>query len=478
VLVDPAGEFAYVAAHDLLGLRVTKVSLRTFEAVETLALRSFEGDVRGAAIDPDGRYAYLAVSDWASGSSVVKIDLTSFGWVDAWQPAGAQEKISAVFIAPDGSHLYVVHHDRQRAQLAKLSLDTFEAVAVGDSPTGPSPDWSPLGDRIVFTRFVESRRAEGEMTISTISPDGTGLKQFPRNRLEDEGNPSWSPDGTRIAFTRGAYHWNASSNARWVMNADGSGRRKLIDTKCFDMTPAWSPDGRQVAFYSDGSDPYTGRTAGIHVVNTDGKGLNRLPSDEGDEPAWQPVAAPRDPRILRWWKPRLSTFARLSTRYQMRCTNRCPSGRPSEVTKTVAASSHAAAARRSRPCWSRCSRKRSTAVGGSVTVLLPAAVFGSATVPVRRRVRWTRSIPSARSMSSQRRPRSSPSRSPVISARKISGPSRSASAEIMMRRTSSRVNAFGSGVGTRGVSTSLATFRPTRPHRSATPSARRTIEWM
>jgi DNA-binding beta-propeller fold protein YncE len=144
VLVDPAGEFAYVAANDLLGLRVTKVSLRTFEVVETLALRPFEGGVRGAAIDPDGRYAYLAVSDWASGSSVVKIDLASFRWVDAWEPTGGQrEEISAMFIAPDGSHLYVVHHDRPRGRLAKLSLDTFEAVAVGDSPTGwgPSPDW-------------------------------------------------------------------------------------------------------------------------------------------------------------------------------------------------------------------------------------------------------------------------------------------------------------------------------------------------
>ena len=54
--------------------------------------------------------------------------------------------------------------------------------------------------------------------------------------------PTWSPDGDRIAFARGA------SSRLFVMDADGSGARRVTDEEAEESEPAWSPDGRSIAY--------------------------------------------------------------------------------------------------------------------------------------------------------------------------------------------------------------------------------------
>jgi Tol biopolymer transport system component len=54
--------------------------------------------------------------------------------------------------------------------------------------------------------------------------------------------PRWSPDGKRLAFLR--------AGLLWLMNADGTGKRRLTARPA--AGPAWSPDGRWIAFASAG----------------------------------------------------------------------------------------------------------------------------------------------------------------------------------------------------------------------------------
>jgi Tol biopolymer transport system component len=115
-----------------------------------------------------------------------------------------------------------------------------------------------------------------------VEADGSG-----RRRLTDSGagvdySPTWSPDGKRVAFrtTRGSPSGPDPSNI-FVINADGSGERQLTPARgaaAGGLFPAWSPDGSRIA-YSNGS--------GINLVRPGGSGRRPL-GVPGECSVWSP----------------------------------------------------------------------------------------------------------------------------------------------------------------------------------------------
>ena len=110
--------------------------------------------------------------------------------------------------------------------------------------------------------------------------------------------PAWSPDGRAIAFDRrigrrpGDLGVNASLFEIYVMNADGSGQRRLAR----GTRPLWSPDGRKIAFSRPVDNgpgfPFTRDNWDIFVMNPDGSEQrnlthNRRWDDAGF--AWSPA---------------------------------------------------------------------------------------------------------------------------------------------------------------------------------------------
>jgi Tol biopolymer transport system component len=86
--------------------------------------------------------------------------------------------------------------------------------------------------------------------IYLINADGTDPVNLTENE-EWDADPQWSPDGERILFTRG-YIMDDGEDI-YMMHADGSDLVNLTNSPGNDNSPTWSPDGTQLAFNSSRS---------------------------------------------------------------------------------------------------------------------------------------------------------------------------------------------------------------------------------
>jgi Tol biopolymer transport system component len=108
--------------------------------------------------------------------------------------------------------------------------------------------------------------------IYTISPDGTNLRPLSSENQTADGLPRWSPDGSRVAFSS-----SRSGNYEiWVMNADGSDRKKLTQRPSWDGLPRWSPDGTKIVFTGEVRDEEGVSNFEIFSINSDGSNLRQL----------------------------------------------------------------------------------------------------------------------------------------------------------------------------------------------------------
>ncbi|MGH3071981.1 MAG: TolB family protein [Gaiellaceae bacterium] len=101
---------------------------------------------------------------------------------------------------------------------------TFTKGSDGVLGDDSMPDFSPDGRRIAFT---SNRDQQGEIYV--MNANGTGQKRL-THRPGDDWAPDFSPDGTKIAFTQ-------LPGTIWTMNADGSGLRKLTRGVDADWRP-------------------------------------------------------------------------------------------------------------------------------------------------------------------------------------------------------------------------------------------------
>ena len=107
------------------------------------------------------------------------------------------------------------------------------------------PGWSPDGSRILFTRKVD----DVNFDIFTIRPDGTDLLRVTSHRSGD-GHAVWTWDG-RIMWNSGMYGFRDEAalydntfqqyGQILIMNADGSGKRMLTDSRWEDSMPLLIP---------------------------------------------------------------------------------------------------------------------------------------------------------------------------------------------------------------------------------------------
>lgn len=141
------------------------------------------------------------------------------------------------------------------------------------------------GSKIVFT----SAR-DGDLDIYVMDADGSNVK-----KLTDEpgydGGPFFSADGKQIVYR--AYHPTDPQELAdyqnllrqglvrpgkldiFVMNADGTNKRRVTNLDAASFAPFFHPNGRQIIFSSNVADP-RGRNFDLYLINVDGTGLERV----------------------------------------------------------------------------------------------------------------------------------------------------------------------------------------------------------
>jgi dipeptidyl aminopeptidase/acylaminoacyl peptidase len=120
------------------------------------------------------------------------------------------------------------------------------------------PVWSSDGKQIAFER---QRGLVKKCPLMVMASDGSHVHRVGRFETDCSG-AGWAPGGGRLVFggspglgpcTPPKPHCRVDANREslWVVNADGSGLRRLLDVRAANdggTHPAWSPDGRTIVF--------------------------------------------------------------------------------------------------------------------------------------------------------------------------------------------------------------------------------------
>ncbi len=180
-------------------------------------------------------------------------------------------------VMPGGAGIAYTSYRKGKPHLWKQLAGGEPQLLVGTGSMVSGVAYSPDGQRIAYS-VTEGESAE----LYVAAADGSGARKVTDTKYFLNSSPTWSPDGKRLAFVS-----NRSGGPQvYVVGAEGGEARRITRQGNYNTTPAWSPRGDLIAFTArDERNAFD-----LFTIDVETGKVQRLTQDAGnnEEPAWSP----------------------------------------------------------------------------------------------------------------------------------------------------------------------------------------------
>lgn len=223
----------------------------------------------------DGRtLLYLATDHDGSGPWIYALDVKR---KISRRIVTGLEQYSSLSASSDGKRL-VATASRSTSRLWRTTR-TSRTVSESQSTLITLPTGGGVSPRIGPDYIVYRAPMSGRDGLWRIATDGTATELWNGTNGRAVSAPAISGDGQRIAFTV----QSAERTQLYVMNADGTGTRRIAEQLDVRGAPAWAPDGRTlVVGVNEGGEPH------LFKIGVDGRDPVRLVKEYSTDPTWSP----------------------------------------------------------------------------------------------------------------------------------------------------------------------------------------------
>lgn len=246
VAVDPAGRLLAFAStrHSIH----SDIYLQRADGSAVVQLTADPADDAQPAFSPDGR----SIAFTSNRTGTWDIYLMDAEGKNTRQVTDSPGQEMHPTFSPDGTRLaYCALSGRgDQWELWTINLTTSERRMVGH---GLFPAWSPdkTVDRIAFQRPRQrGSRLFSVWTMDLVQGEPRRLTEIAVSANAAAVCPAWSPDGSRLAFTTIVPDGEHTRQDVWLVDADGTGRRRLTDGSGTNLAPCFGVTNR-IYFVSD-----------------------------------------------------------------------------------------------------------------------------------------------------------------------------------------------------------------------------------
>jgi TolB protein len=166
-------------------------------------------------------------------------------------------------LSPDGRWVVFESHFldvEDNGVITAFKVDGSEAYRELTDPQDDcrQPNWSPDGRWIVYQAFRDSR-----WDLWVVNPDGSDRRRI-TGGAGDKTDASFSPDGQWIVYSTGDPEEDGAD--LFVISVSGGDPIRATDVSGYAGAPSWSPDGGSIAFEYYPGDPDDSPGTSIWIV--------------------------------------------------------------------------------------------------------------------------------------------------------------------------------------------------------------------